>query len=125
MREREKELGIEPDWELDAFMKASAARGKRRSIMTDYIMRILGLEVRPSLLLQRSLFYAAIRAKPPSCKRPACWLGAAVSFPAALTRGLFQRDPLKACQQHAIGVTRLADMRMRVPKLQQCLVHFM
>ena len=27
-------------------MKASAARGKRRSIMTDYTMRILGLEVR-------------------------------------------------------------------------------
>ena len=45
LREREKELGIEPDWEIDAFMKASAARGKRNSIMTDYTMRILGLEV--------------------------------------------------------------------------------
>ena len=27
------------------FMKASAARGKRHSIMTDYVMRMLGLEV--------------------------------------------------------------------------------
>ena len=27
-------------------MKASAARGKRHSIMTDYVMRMLGLEVR-------------------------------------------------------------------------------
>ena len=51
LREREKELGIEPDWEIDAFMKASAARGKRCSIMTDYTMRILGLEVGcPSLV---------------------------------------------------------------------------
>ena len=45
LRRAERELGIEPDWELDAFMKASAAGGKRHNIMTDYVMRILGLEV--------------------------------------------------------------------------------
>ena len=47
LRKREKEQGLEPDWEIDMFMKASAARGKRHSIMTDYVMRMLGLEVRP------------------------------------------------------------------------------
>ena len=45
LRKREKEQGLEPDWEIDAFMKASAARGKRHSIMTAYVMRMLGLEV--------------------------------------------------------------------------------
>lgn len=45
LRKKEKELGIEPDWEIDAFMKASALRGKEHSIMTDYILRMLGLEV--------------------------------------------------------------------------------
>ena len=46
LRKREKEQGHEPDWEMEYFMKASAARGKRHSIMTDYVMRMLGLEVR-------------------------------------------------------------------------------
>ncbi|CAL8470297.1 g9839 [Coccomyxa elongata] len=45
LRKLEKEQGIEPDWEIDAFLKASAARGKRHSIMTDYVMRMLGLEI--------------------------------------------------------------------------------
>ena len=45
LRKREKEQGHEPDWEMEYFMKASAARGKRHSIMTDYVMRMLGLEV--------------------------------------------------------------------------------
>lgn len=50
LRKREKEQGLEPDWEIDMFMKASAARGKRHSIMTDYVMRMLGLEVCPHTL---------------------------------------------------------------------------
>ena len=45
LHKREQELGIKPDPDLLAFMKASAKRGKRHSIMTDYVMRILGLEV--------------------------------------------------------------------------------
>ena len=45
LRKREKELGIEPDWEIDAFMKACSLKGKQYSLMTDYILRMLGLEV--------------------------------------------------------------------------------
>ncbi len=59
LRKREKEQGLEPDWEIDHFMKASAARGKRHSIMTDYVMRMLGLEVCHSSLscmLRRWIF---------------------------------------------------------------------
>lgn len=50
LRAKEKELGIEPDWEIDAFMKASSLKGKEHSIMTDYILRMLGLEVSVSHL---------------------------------------------------------------------------
>jgi len=46
LRRREREQGIEPDWEIEAFMKASIRTGKRNNIRTDYTLRLLGLEVR-------------------------------------------------------------------------------
>lgn len=45
LRAREKEAGVAPDHEIDAFMKASVRRGKRHNIRTDYVLRLLGLEV--------------------------------------------------------------------------------
>lgn len=45
LRRREKELGIEPDAEVDALLKAEAVQGKRSSIVTDLMLRVLGLEV--------------------------------------------------------------------------------
>lgn len=45
LRRREKELGIEPDPEVDALLKAEAVEGKRINIVTDLILRVLGLEV--------------------------------------------------------------------------------
>ena len=45
LRERERELGIIPDVDIDAFMKASNLQNKKQHIMTDYILRLLGLEV--------------------------------------------------------------------------------
>ena len=42
---REKELGITPDPQLDAFMKAEIRTGKRESIVTDLIIKMLGLDV--------------------------------------------------------------------------------
>ena len=44
LREKEKALGIKPDLEVDAFMRASTRRGKRHNIRTDYTLRLLGLE---------------------------------------------------------------------------------
>ena len=71
LHEREQELGIKPDPDLLAFMKASAKRGKRHSIMTDYVMRILGLEVcdavgcaSPGVLLLLDLHYASAAQAP-------------------------------------------------------------
>ena len=50
---------------MDHFMRASAARGKRHSIMTDYVMRMLGLEVRAqrSVALWHSLTMAVEHAE--------------------------------------------------------------
>ncbi|XP_047967784.1 ABC transporter G family member 39-like [Salvia hispanica] len=42
---REKEAGIEPDLELDAIMKATSIPGKKASLITDYALKILGLDI--------------------------------------------------------------------------------
>lgn len=42
---REKEAGIKPDPELDVFMKAVSMEGQDTSIVTDYVMKLLGLDV--------------------------------------------------------------------------------
>eukprot|EP00898_Chlorokybus_atmophyticus_P000914 jgi/Chlat1/1823/Chrsp138S00766 len=41
---KEGEMGILPDPELDAFMRAAAVEGERHSVMTDYIMKIFGID---------------------------------------------------------------------------------
>ncbi|ESW33241.1 hypothetical protein PHAVU_001G054400 [Phaseolus vulgaris] len=42
---REKQAKIKPDPDIDAFMKAAALGRQRTSVVTDYILKILGLEV--------------------------------------------------------------------------------
>ncbi|KAL2516241.1 ABC transporter G family member 36 [Forsythia ovata] len=42
---REKDAGIFPDAEVDLFMKATAMEGVQSSLITDYTLRILGLDV--------------------------------------------------------------------------------
>lgn len=44
---RENKVGITPDPELDAFMKAEVRTGKRESIVTDFVIKMLGLDVSP------------------------------------------------------------------------------
>ncbi|XP_062117535.1 pleiotropic drug resistance protein 2-like [Humulus lupulus] len=45
LSKREKEAGIEPDIEIDTFMKATAVSGQETSLITDYVLKILGLEI--------------------------------------------------------------------------------
>ena len=45
MRRREKAQGIKPDPVIDAFLKASALEGHPHSVVTDLMLRILGLEI--------------------------------------------------------------------------------
>ncbi|XP_027919830.1 pleiotropic drug resistance protein 3-like isoform X1 [Vigna unguiculata] len=42
---REKEAGIVPDPDLDAYMKATSINGLKSSLQTDYILKILGLDI--------------------------------------------------------------------------------
>ncbi|KAJ0971431.1 hypothetical protein J5N97_019390 [Dioscorea zingiberensis] len=44
LEKEEKKLGIDSEFEEDLFMKATAARGIRNGLQTDYIIKILGLE---------------------------------------------------------------------------------
>ena len=37
---REKEVGIKPDPEVDAFMKATAMAGQETSLVTDYVLKV-------------------------------------------------------------------------------------
>ena len=43
--QREEEQGITPDPALDAFMRAEVRSGKRESIVTDLVIKMLGLDV--------------------------------------------------------------------------------
>ena len=45
LRRREKEQGVEPDWTVDAFQKACAIEAKRETILTDFALHWLGLDV--------------------------------------------------------------------------------
>ncbi|KAK9802906.1 hypothetical protein WJX73_004507 [Symbiochloris irregularis] len=45
MRRREREMGVEADGELDAFMEAWDRQGKRENIAADYALHYLGLDV--------------------------------------------------------------------------------
>ncbi|XP_042014455.1 ABC transporter G family member 39-like [Salvia splendens] len=42
---REKEAGIHPDPEVDAFMKGISVSGQKTSLFTDYYLKILGLDI--------------------------------------------------------------------------------
>ncbi|KAI5057342.1 hypothetical protein GOP47_0027357 [Adiantum capillus-veneris] len=42
---REKAAGIKPNPDVDIFMKAVAMAGQETSIVTDYVLRVLGLEI--------------------------------------------------------------------------------
>ncbi|KAM1056398.1 hypothetical protein ACFX13_030551 [Malus domestica] len=42
---REKDSGIKPDPEIDAFMKATSLAGQETSLITDYVLKILGLDI--------------------------------------------------------------------------------
>ncbi|CAM8923252.1 unnamed protein product [Rhodiola kirilowii] len=42
---REKEAGIVPDPDIDTYMKATSVKGQTASLQTDYILKILGLDI--------------------------------------------------------------------------------
>ncbi|XP_073129423.1 pleiotropic drug resistance protein 1-like [Henckelia pumila] len=53
---REKEANIKPDPDLDIFMKAASIEGHEASVLTDYIIKILGLEICADTLVGNEMF---------------------------------------------------------------------
>lgn len=51
LQHKEKQMNVQPDWEIDAFTKAQIRTGKRHSIVTDLILKLLGLDVCSHLLV--------------------------------------------------------------------------
>ncbi|MCD9561243.1 Pleiotropic drug resistance protein 2 [Datura stramonium] len=47
---REKDAGIKPDPEMDAFLKATAVAGQESSLVTDYVLKILGMDICADIL---------------------------------------------------------------------------
>ena len=54
LRDLEAKGGIHPDPDVDAYLKASAVEGTRRNPVTQYMIRILGLEVSPGCCTQHA-----------------------------------------------------------------------
>ncbi|GAV85816.1 ABC_tran domain-containing protein/ABC2_membrane domain-containing protein/PDR_assoc domain-containing protein [Cephalotus follicularis] len=53
---RETAANIKPDPDIDVFMKAVALEGQETSLMTDYILKILGLEICADTLVGDEMF---------------------------------------------------------------------
>ncbi|GLT88466.1 hypothetical protein SLE2022_064910 [Rubroshorea leprosula] len=53
--QREKEAGIIADTEIDTYMKAISVKGLERSLQTDYILKILGLDICADTLVGNAL----------------------------------------------------------------------
>lgn len=78
LHKREKEMGIVPEHDIDAFMRADAIQGKKESLASEYVIRILGLDVsRISLLLHNRLCSCPTQAQLLTYSQSA----AAVTFP--------------------------------------------
>ncbi|CAH1425582.1 unnamed protein product [Lactuca virosa] len=45
LSKREKDANIHPDPDIDIYMKAAATEGQETSVVTDYILKILGLDI--------------------------------------------------------------------------------
>ena len=45
VRQKEKEAGIQPDPALDAFVKGQLMHGRKETLSTEFILRVLGLDV--------------------------------------------------------------------------------
>ncbi|KAL2643201.1 hypothetical protein R1flu_010788 [Riccia fluitans] len=52
---REKAQGIKPSPVIDAFMKGVALEGKKHSFQTDYILKVLGLEICADILVGNNM----------------------------------------------------------------------
>lgn len=51
LAKRERDAGIKPDPEIDAFMKATAVQGQETNIITDLTLKVLGLDICADIII--------------------------------------------------------------------------
>ncbi|KAA3458575.1 ABC transporter G family member 31-like [Gossypium australe] len=91
----EKEKNIRPIPEIDAFMKASSIGGKKHSISTDYVLKVLGLDICSNTLGPRGKvleFFESLGFKLPPRKGVADFLQEVTS---KKDQAQYWADPLK------------------------------
>ncbi|PKA58251.1 ABC transporter G family member 39 [Apostasia shenzhenica] len=54
---RERDAGIKPDCDIDAFMKAIAVEGQNSNVATDYILKVLGLDICSKVIVGDEMRY--------------------------------------------------------------------
>lgn len=64
LQAKEKEKNVTPDPTVDSYLKAIAVEGKRSNAVTQFVMRVLGLEV-SSLICTGILRYVPMLVKTP------------------------------------------------------------
>ncbi|KAL5782767.1 hypothetical protein ACOSP7_007796 [Xanthoceras sorbifolium] len=52
---KEKEAGIVPDPDVDTYMKAISVEGQKRNLQTDYVLKILGLDICADIMVGSAL----------------------------------------------------------------------
>ncbi|KAK2646936.1 hypothetical protein Ddye_022131 [Dipteronia dyeriana] len=52
---KEKEAGIVPDHDVDTYMKAISIEGQKRNLQTDYVLKILGLDICADIMVGSEL----------------------------------------------------------------------
>ena len=45
LRELEKQMDIEPDWNVNAYMRTETLENRKRSVLTAFVIRMLGLSI--------------------------------------------------------------------------------
>ncbi|CAN6456247.1 unnamed protein product [Victoria cruziana] len=53
---REKAANIKPDPDLDVFMKATSLEGQKASVVTDYVLKVLGLDICADTMVGNEMF---------------------------------------------------------------------
>ena len=47
LRELERQMDVEPDWNVNAYMRSETVENRKRSVLTTFVVRMLGLGICP------------------------------------------------------------------------------
>ena len=74
MRKLEREHDIEPDWNVHAFQKAQAVQGQKSSVATEYVIRMLGLDICADTICGNHMMRGVSGGQKKRVTSGQCWL---------------------------------------------------